>query len=674
MLRIGTLLGLAIVVGRVVQLQVAPGEQLEGFVAARQTTETLKSVRGDLLDRRGRVLATTRIGYRVIVDPVGLHQAMKKDPAAIDRVIVSLGQVIDLPIDQIADRLISKMVRNEQIRIAANTQSAAPSSASVVMATLGAKAESASKPIKRSRYLPMGSPMDQAKTQKLRKLIKEQNLPGVTLEHTPMRVQTGEALVGSIVGKFGYTPKGTERTGVLGAEKLFNARLIGEDGSKTYIRDANGRPLWVQRGAWVESSKGQDVRLSIDLELQRMVHDQLVRGVEDADAAGGRAIVLNPHTGEVLAMTDVLREIPGLPTVEWWDPKSGTPRPMMPQVKDQPRYKVLRDDPNRATEPALAYNRCLQDVYEPGSTFKPFAWTLAKSKGLLPDDEVLEIKQKSARTQYGRVITDVYSYPDLDNWDAVLRYSSNIGMWKATSRLTHDELRTTIESLGFGDPTGIGLAGESSGIVRSKKDWTNYTQTSVGMGYAVAVTPIQMVRAFSVFARTGEMAGTLPEIRLTAAGDRNKPGMVGDEIVVERVFSAESAHRTIGPMREVAQRMDKTAARQYPDDPEPRYSMFGKSGTTLISMVPPAGLLAPKSKRSYYEKQHHSSFIVAAPADDPQIVVLVVIDDIGPERVGKNQHFGSWVAGPVVRRIVEHALPYLGVQADLGADQVAQRE
>ncbi len=670
MLRIGTLLGLAIVLGRVVQLQVAPGEQLEGFVAARQTTQTLKSVRGDLLDRRGRVLATTRVGYRVIVDPVGLHQAMKKDPAVIDRVIVSLGQVIDLPIEQIADRLISKMVRNEQIRVAAKTQSTAPSSASFVMATLGSNTESAPKPIKRSRYLPMGSPMDQAKTQRLRELIKEQNLAGVTLEHTPMRVQTGEALVGSIVGKFGYTPEGTERTGVLGAEKLFNARLIGEDGSKTYVRDAKGRPLWVQRGAWVESSKGQDVRLSIDLELQRMVHEQLVRGVEDADAAGGRAIVLNPHTGEVLAMTDVLREIPGLQTVQWWDPKSDTPRPTMPEVKDQPRYKVLRDDPHRETEPALAYNRCLQDVYEPGSTFKPFAWTLAKSKGLLPDDEVLDIKQKSARTEYGRVITDVYSYPDLDNWDAVLRYSSNIGMWKATSRLTHDELRLMVESLGFGNRTGIGLAGESSGIVRSKKDWTDYTQTSVGMGYAVAVTPIQMVRAFSVFARKGEMAGTLPEVRLSAAGDRNKPGMVGDEIVVERVFSAESVQRTIAPMREVAQRMDKNAARQYPDDPEPRYSMFGKSGTTLISMVPPAGLLAPKSKRTYYEKQHHSSFIVAAPADDPEIVVLVVIDDIGPERVDKKQHFGSWVAGPVVRRIVEDALPYLGVEADIEPDEV----
>jgi len=676
-LRIGTLLGLALVVGRVVQLQLAPSDQLEGFIAARKTSQRLESVRGDLLDRRGRVLATTRIGYRVIIDPVALHNVMKKDPAAIDRVIVTLGGVIDMPIDQIANRLISKMVQNDQVRVAgANPQSNSSSSASTGLASLASIDQSvAKKPLRLSRYLPMGSVLDQSQTQVIRdiqradKQSKEPSrLPGVSLEHTPVREQTGEALVGSIVGKFGYTPTGTERTGVLGAEKLFNDRLIGEDGSKTYVRDAKGQALWIQRGAWIESKKGQDVRLSIDLEIQRMVYEQLVMGVEQADAAGGRAIVLNPHTGEILAMTDVLREIPDLQTVQWWDPNSDEPRPTMPDVDDQPRYKVLRDDPNRAIEPALAYNRCLQDVYEPGSTFKPFAWTLAKTNGWLPDDELLDIKQKSIRNEYGRVITDVYTYSDLDHWDDVLKYSSNIGMSIATSRLSHDDLRMMVKALGFGDQTGIGLGGEADGIVRSKKQWTKWTQTSVGMGYAVAVTPIQMVRAFSVFARQGEMAGTLPEVRLTASGDRTKPGMTGDEIIVERVFSSEAASRTIGPMREVASRMDKNRARQYPDDPEPKYSMFGKSGTSQIALVPPPGFLAPKTKKGYYEKQHHSSFIVAAPANEPQIVVLVVIDDIGPERVRLKHHYGSWVAGPVVRRIVEDTLPYLGVRSDLGVE------
>jgi cell division protein FtsI (penicillin-binding protein 3) len=674
-LRIGTLVGLAIVVGRVIQLQVAPGEQLEGFVAARQTSETLKSVRGDLLDRRGRVLATTRIGYRVIIDPVGLHNAMGKDPAAIDRLIVSLGEVIEMPIGDIADRIITRLVRNEKIRMASREQTdsqGAKSAGGLGLATIGSGDQPAPRTMKLSRYLPMGEPMDQTKTQQMRELMKDNTLVGVTLEHTAMRVQASEALVGSMVGKYAFAPGATQRTGVMGAEKLFEARLVGEDGSKTYVRDDKGRPLWVQRGAWVESAKGQDVRLSIDLEIQRMVHEQLVRGVEDADAAGGRAIVLNPNTGEILAITDVLREIPNLATVDWWDPKSGEPRPTMPAEKDQPRYKVLRDDPNRAKNPAMAINRCLEEVYEPGSTLKPFAWTLAKSNGLLPDDEQLNIRKKSIRTNYGRVISDAYTHDDLDGWDDVLRYSSNIGMSIATARLSHDQLRGMVNALGFGQQTGIGLGGEASGLVTSKENWSDFSQTSVGMGYEIAVTPIQMVRAFSVFARHGEMAGTLPEVRLTAAGDRNKPGMIGDATIVERVFSAASAKRTIGPMREVAEKMDEKKRQQYPDDPTPMYSMFGKSGTSHIAMVPPAefaGFRAPKSKLAYFPKQHHSSFIVAAPADAPEIVVLVVIDDIGPERVTQNHHYGSWVAGPVVRRVVDDVLPYLGVEPDVGMKQ-----
>jgi len=175
-----------------------------------------------------------------------------------------------------------------------------------------------------------------------------------------------------------------------------------------------------------------------------------------------------------------------------------------------------------------------------------------------------------------------------------------------------------------------------------------------------------MARAFSVFARKGGLAGTLPEIRMTAAGDEHKRGMVGDGTVVQRVFSAEAARRTIKPMTTVAERMDTTMQRQYPELPKPRYTMFGKSGTSLIAMVSPEkGLLAPSTKKAYFEKQHHSSFIVAAPASDPQIVVLVVLDDIGPERVRQRHHYGSWVAGPVVRRIVEDTLPYLNVPSDL---------
>jgi cell division protein FtsI (penicillin-binding protein 3) len=675
MLRIGTLLGLAIVVGRVVQLQVAPSDELSRFIEARTTSQKLKTVRGDLLDRRGRVLATSRIGYRVIVDPVVLERAMDSDPGALDRMVMTLGEICEISPERIALPIIKSIVGNNEKRVAAENEStndfvsSSPSGVAAIGGINGVGQRASGKPLRLSRYRPVAGVIDQDQTARVRVLMKDGKLPGVTLEHTPVRVQSSESSMGSIVGKLGVVEGKSDRIGVLGAEKLFDDRLRGVDGSLTYIRDVDGRPLWVQRGAWIENNRGQDVRLSIDLEIQRQVQRQLERGVEDADASGGRAIVLDPNTGEILAMCDVLREIPDLAEVEWWDPKSGTQRPRMPSKEDQPRYRVLEPDPNRGIEPALAHNRCLLDVYEPGSTFKPFAWTLAKSQGLLPDDEILEINKKSIVTSYGRVITDAFVYSDTKHWDDVLRHSSNIGMSIATERLSFDDLRQAIKALGFGDRTGIGLGGESAGIVTSQADWGNYTQTSVGMGYEVSVTPIQMARGFSVFARKGDMAGTLPEIRLTAAGDRSKRGMLGDESIVERVFKPEAARRTIAPMQAVAENMDRNTKRQYPDEPEPRYSMFGKSGTSHIAMVPPKGMLAPKAKKAYFEKQHYSSFIVAAPAEDPKIVVLVVIDDIGPDRVSKKRHYGSWVAGPVVRRIVEGTLPYLGVSPDLDRDQ-----
>ncbi|MHA7812325.1 MAG: peptidoglycan D,D-transpeptidase FtsI family protein [Phycisphaerales bacterium] len=644
-LRIGVVLALAIVVARVLQLQIAPSTDLSSFVESRTSSSPLGATRGDLLDRRGRTLATTRMGYRVVVDPEGLRKAMQRDSTLLDREIVTLSGVLTTPPDEFAPKIIQKLVRNEQAQAAAAGSTENP-------------------PV--SRYLRIGEVLNQEQAEKLRELKAAGKLPAITIEHEPVREQSSSELLGPIVGKVAFAEKATERSGVLGAEKLFNNQLTGKDGSLTYVRDASGRPLWIERGAWIDADKGQDVRLSIDVEIQRIVREHLIWGMEQADAAGGRAIVVNPHTGEILAMTDHLREIPNLAQVPWWDPESGTERPSLPPVDEQPRYKVLRDDPMRNVEPALAHNRVLEDVYEPGSTFKPFAWTLAKTKGLLPDDEVLEIKKRAIYTEYGRRIEDVYSYDDLDNWDAVIRYSSNIGMHEATSRLSFEDLRGMVTSLGFGAPTGIGLGGEASGIVTSERNWTNYTQTSVGMGYEVAVTPIQMARAFSVFARRGDHAGTLPQIRLAAVGDDQKRGMLGSHAFVERVFSPEASQRVIKPMTTVAERMDKTMRRQYPDLPEPRYTMFGKSGTSLIAMVPPEpGLVSPRGGRAYFEKQHHSSFIVAAPASDPQIVVLVVLDDIGPERVRNRKHYGSWVAGPVVRRIVEDTLPYLNVPSDI---------
>lgn len=653
-LRIVIMLALVAVLGRVAQLQISPSPALATHIQPRSTTHTLGATRGDLLDRRGRVLATTRIARRVIIDPTTIE-------ANLDRAVVGLSSVLSMDPGQLGQQIIGAVLENK--RRAAVIKHMDEREAAGLEPELDDNGE----PIKRpqlSRYLPISGMIDVQTADAIKAFKKEHKLAGIFLEDHQVRQSSADDLVGSIIGKLGFVDdKAIERSGILGAESLYESKLEGIDGSLSYIRDARGGPLWVQRGAWKDEQQGDDVRLSIDLEIQRIVLEELAIGAENADSAGARAVVINPHTGEVLAMADVIREIEGLVDFPWYDPKGEVPAERLPDESERPRWRVLEHDEFRGIDDARARNRCVRDLYEPGSTFKPFVWSLAKTQGLLPDDEILTIEGNRYNPYGRRVLVDVTPKQTL-SWDQVIEYSSNIGMTIASERLDQNELRRTIKSLGFGSRSGIGIMGEQAGIVTSSKNWNHWTQTSVAMGYEVAVTPIQMVRAFSVFARSGDKAGTIPQLRLTASGLDDRPGLTKDEIMIERVFKSEVALRVRGPMAAVASNMDEKNQR-YDGAPEPTYSMFGKSGTAYIPCIPPAGMHRPYNSGGYFAKQYTTSFIAAAPVNAPEIVVLVVIDDPGPERVRSLSHYGSRVAGPVVRRITERVLPYLGVEPDL---------
>ncbi len=656
-LRVFGLLMLGAVIARVVQLQAFPSDQLRAAVDARVTGSSIDAVRGDLLDRRGRLLASTRIGYRVVVDPVAAGDE-------IDRVIVALAGQLGVRPDAIGRPVMRAAAENARRRAANAGTKTDDDAGKGWLAGLGFKSSRAEPSGEKGliRYVPVSDVLtrdeaDAIGALRLTRGTREIRLPGVVIERRSVRELVGGDAVAPLIGKVGYRDWSNDREGKLGTEKLFQDRLEGTDGRLNYSRDALGEPLWVDRGAWSEAVPGGDVRLSLDAQIQNVTAEELARGVEDANAAGGRAIVFDPHSGEILAMVDLMRDVPGLVDMPWWDPAGGQERPTAPAGA---RFRVLRPDPGRSIEPALARNRCIEDIYEPGSTFKPFAWALAHEQGKLDPNEKIKTGGKSIRTWYGRRIEDVTARDEL-TWDDVLRFSSNIGMYHATERLTQDDLRDTVLQLGFGSRSGLGMPGEAPGLVLSRRDWNKYTQTSVGMGYAVGVTPVQMVRAFSVFARRGEMAGTLPGVRITASGpEDSRPGVIGDEVFVERVFSPETAIAVRQPLKAVVERMDQFRLQRDKSDVPVRYTMFGKSGTAYIACTPPPGMRRPRGAGGYY-MQYNSSFLVAAPAENPEIVVLVVIDDPDPALAPRRLHYGSATAGPVVRRIVERVLPYLGV-------------
>ncbi len=689
---------MVIMLARVAQLQLRPTEVLADHVQARVSTREELPLRGDIMDRRGRPLSVSRFGARVFVDPEQL-------PRPVDDAIVQLSAIIGVPADELGTRILSKIAENERRRAAlpveapkepstplARLFSSKPTAASpqppaaqstgpatpaaIVPPTTdsdplaGINDPSGTAPVTMSGDTPIlaaEDPDGQTETPGPKKLIryvpvsdiltddqaeqvKKLKIKGVHLERRPVREYPGGTAVASLVGKVDV-----DHHGIIGAEKMLDSELLGTGGKVQYVRDASGRPLWIEPGQVQAGIPGKDVKLSLDLEVQRIAMEELQRGIEEADSAGGRIIVFDPYSGEVVAMGDILRDLPGLAEYPWSvERKKGDKSPDTSRPPPAKRYRVLKPDPQRLKHPGLGRNRCIEDVYEPGSTFKSFVWSTITELKLARPDEIFDTEGGRWHTPYGRYIEDVTKRATM-SWREVLINSSNIGMVKGASRLSFVQLHDAVKRFGFGKRTGVGLPGEATGIVTSLGAWSKYSQTSVATGYEVAVTPIQMVRAFSVFCRPGDLAGTLPPVRLTASAEVDPLNSV-----VVRVLPADVARLAREAMAHVASNMqdalDKTS-----HEHNWRYSMFGKSGTAEIPLgKAPEGFRRPRGVTGYFDDQYNTSFIAGGPIEDPRLVIICVIDDPGPERVRTRTHYGAKTAGPVVRRVMERALTYLG--------------
>ncbi|MEM9065717.1 MAG: penicillin-binding protein 2 [Planctomycetota bacterium] len=655
---------MGIVLGRVAQLQLAPSERVTRLVSGRIVGAGAEGVRGDLLDRRGRVLSTTRFSYKLVLDPTLLYKA-EVGGSDLGELILKAAEVSGLEAGAIGRVAVEKMAENDRrralisvvVRPVADATPRSPWSRvgrsidrlgeAFFAAEPSAQAE---QPVgkKQIRYAPVPGLIELERAQ----AVLAARLPGVGIERVPVREYPGGELAAALIGKVGW-----DHSGALGAEAAFDAKLRAQGDRTRYVRDARGNPLWVEAGSAANVTRGDAARLTIDLELQRIATDEVWRGMSEADAAAGRAVVINPHTGGVLAMVDLIREVPDAVDIPWIT--EGEPDPVY-DLDNPPRLRMVPDDPRRRVHPSLARNRCVEDVYEPGSTLKPFMWGVITDLGLADIGEVFDTEWGIWKTEYGRPIKDVTRRETM-TWAEVLTNSSNIGMIKAGERLTPAQMHAAVERFAFGTPTGIELQGEANGIVTPLRRWSKYTQTSVSFGYELAVTPIQMARSFSLFARRGPMLGTIPDVTIVGATEQHS-----EYGIVHRALPEETARLAIAPMAATAAKMEGQLAEDFPGEDRWDYPMFGKSGTSrMVIANPPAGYIKPRSLPAYCPEQYHASFIAAGPTNDPQLVVLVIIDDPGPAYIRAKRHYGSGTAGPVVRRIMERSLRYIGVRPEL---------
>jgi cell division protein FtsI/penicillin-binding protein 2 len=615
---VGVLLLMLVMLARVVQLQVSPGEKLSPFISERLTKVRQDATEGELTDIRGRVVALSKFGQRVFVDPLEF-------PNPPGEAIGLLADALGMKPAEIAKRIVPAMEGNAEV-IDAHQGDDPPDETSRL-----------------KRYITLGGVLEDWRVDSVRNLkINGKPIPGVHMEMRPVRDYTAQAIAANLIGI-----QGIDMIGLSGAERMFTPMMQPEGGWLKYVRDARGDPMWIFPGGYTAPKRGHDVRLSIDLNVQTIVVEELKRGVADADAAGGRCVVLDPYTGEILAMADYVRPLKDAKDYDWLAP--------IPKGGNGTRYRIIPKDTQALIDPALARNRCVEDVYEPGSTFKAFMWSTCLMHGVTNVNEVFQTYGGHWVTPYGRKVDDVHHFDHL-KWTEVLVQSSNIGMTQGVARLSFSQARDAIVSLGFGKRVGTGLPGESPGMVTSERDWSKYTQTSVAFGYEVGVTPLQMARAFSAYCRKGDLAGTIPQVHLTAADYDS--AVNGPQ---NRVFPWKIAQTTKETMKGVTDGLDDRLAK---NGEIFRYEAFGKSGTAQAPLgKPPAGKKRPKGSDGYFGGQYNVSFIAGGPYEDPRIVVLVVVDDPGPELVRNKRYFGAMVAGPINRRIMERTLSYMGVPA-----------
>ena len=540
--------------------------------------------RGQIVDRRGRVLAASLMGRRLFADPAMIYDR------GWDR--IRKGKLEDPDSQAVGDPF--KDVAN---------------AIGGVLGVSPKKIEAILKKREQERYVQIADMLTPEQVE----AIHDINIPGIGIEARPIREYPAGNLAAMVIGRVGL-----EQSGQAGAELRHNTAVRGEDGQLVFLRDVKRQPLWIEGNDYQPPRDGVDVRLSIDLVAQEMVERLLQDSVKKWNAGGGRAVIMDVQTGDILAMADVLNARKG--------------------------WKEVTTDPSRAIHASLGRNRNVTDPYEPGSTFKPFVWATATELGVFKPETIVHLPNGPYVTKFGRVIRDV-KYPGPVTWKKVLVKSLNGGMAAAAERMKSSQMQDMVQRFGFGKKSGVGIPGESEGLVTTAKKWSVYTQTSVCMGHEIGVTPIQMVQAFSAFCRDGTMVPA--RLSLGAQGEDNQYSIPCKRVMAEAIaLTARDAME--GVMIEGTGRKAQSEL----------YRMFGKSGT--------AQLPKPKGQgKGYFEDRYVSSFIAGAPFENPRIVCLVVLDD--PDK--SKGHYGGSIAGPLCRDMVDEVLNYMGVEPDQGEKQ-----
>ena len=429
-------------------------------------------------------------------------------------------------------------------------------------------------------------------------LVQELDIDGIFIVKEPKRYYPGGELAGHLVGFVGL-----DATGLEGLELRYDRYLKGAPEKLIWTRDAKGKRLYprVERPETVRK-ENYDLLLTIDSRIQHMVESHLKAAVKDKGAQGGFAIVMDPRTGEILALAN-----------------------------------ELGFDPNRfsAVNPATGKNKAITDSFDPGSTFKPFLVAAALEEGVIQETDLFNCENGHYRIA-DRVFHEAQRkrHGTLSVHD-ILKYSSNIGSIKISEKLGKETFYQYIRKFGFGAKTGIDLPGEVNGLLRPVEKWTRVDAATVAFGQGVSVTAIQLITALSSIANQGVLMK--PFIVRGLMDQKGNLVQAYHPTVVRRVISPETARRLTAILTDVVGMEDGTGKKARIIN----VAVAGKTGTSQkFDFI----------RKVYSTQRVKTSFMGFFPAENPQIAILVILDEPQKDR------WGGVAAAPVFKGIGEQLL------------------
>jgi cell division protein FtsI (penicillin-binding protein 3) len=568
--QIGFISVAVILILRVVQLQVFPDQRL-ARLSMRQFQSQISAlpVRGAIYDRNGEALALSRKVFSIYIRPLILKDELK--PKELNRVIGDLAKALSMPKVNIQQKI-------------SNGRS----------------------------FVWLKRQMSDAEERKIRELGLLRFNDGIGLVQEALRMYPNESLAAHVLGSVNIDGQGIE-----GIEYTFDRTLRGRETRIQSMKDARGRRIFATDQGLSALIDGESLVLTLDKTLQHESERQLKAVVENTRAKAASAIVMNVHTGEILALANY------------------------------PNF-----NPNDAKNFSIEArrNRVVADTYEPGSTFKPFIVAASLENGFSPSSKIYcEMGQFKVQD---RVISEAETHEKFE-WltlTEIIKFSSNIGAAKLALKLGPTKTSKIFEQFGFGRKTGVELPGEALGIVSQRDLKSQVRLANVGFGHGFTATPLQIVTAYAAIANGGQVVHpTLVKALLKQDAESLAYGEVRYNIDTSTIKNTNQSSVVSSSLlnRKTAQQLQKVLAAVVTEG--------GTGEQAQLEEWPVAGKTGTAQKidettKKYSRQNYIASFAGFAPVNKPHLAAIVVVDE------PRTSYYASQTAAPVFREIMRLAL------------------